>query len=110
MFDYIPYLWYIIGNKGRKNKMNITIKFKSHITAEETYPHGFAVEFVREIKTTNINEIFEEAHKFENIITKGLKVVSTTTEILGITFIHDIKTYQALELAEQGIHTIEREE
>lgn len=86
--------------------MNITIKFKSTITAKETYPSAFRVEFTREIKTTNLDEIFEEAHKFEKVITKGLNLVSSTTEILGITQIHDIKSYEALELAEQGIQTI----
>ena len=90
--------------------MNITILFKSQITTEETYPHSFKVEFAKEIKTTNISEIFEEAHNFEKTITKGLKVVDTITEIKGITFVHDAKKSELMDLARQGITTIEPEE
>ena len=93
--------------------MNITLKFKSSITTEETYPHCFEVTFVRDMRLNEYKTedelfdlIFNIAHEFENIITKGLKVVNTTTECLGITFIHDAKSYQLLDLAKAGFQTI----
>lgn len=96
--------------------MNITLKFKSSITTEETYSHCFEVTFAREMQINEYkNEdelfdiIFNNAHEFENIITKGLKVVNTTTECLGITFIHDAKSYQLLDLAKAGFQTIRGE-
>ena len=89
--------------------MNITLKFKSIITAEETYPQSVILEFRREVKTTDIDKIFEEAHEFEELCCKGLKVVSTTTNIMGITFIHDASKSELMDLARQGITTIERE-
>ena len=93
--------------------MNITLKFKSSITTEETYPHCFEVTFVREMQINEYkNEdelfdiIFNNAHEFENIITKGLKVVGSTTEILGITFVHNALESELMDLAKQGITTI----
>lgn len=96
--------------KGEIRKMNITIRFKSVITTEETYPQSFVLDFRREIKTTNLDEIFEEAHKFENIITKNLKLVSSTTNIIGITFINDAEKSELMDLARQGICTVESED
>lgn len=93
--------------------MNITLKFESTITTEETYPHSFKVTFERELQIDEYadeNEllkiIFNKAYEFEHIITKGLKVVDTMTEIKGITFIHDIKSWQPLDLARLGIERI----
>ena len=93
--------------------MNITLKFKSRITTEETYPHSFEATFVRELRLSDYKDenelyeiIFKNAHEFEDTITKGLHVVSTTTECLGITFIHDAKTWQLLDFARLGIERI----
>ena len=93
--------------------MNITLVFKTRICAEETYPHSFEVKFAREMQIDDYkNEdelfdiIFNSAHEFENIITKGLKVVDTTTQCLGISFIHDARTWQLLDLAKLGIERI----
>ncbi|MBO7043010.1 hypothetical protein J6W34_00305 [bacterium] len=96
--------------------MNITLKFKSRITTKETYPHSFLVEFVREMQIDDYKDeyelsdiIFKRAHEFEETITNSLHVVDTITECLGITFIHDIKTYQMLDLARAGFKTIRGE-
>ena len=95
--------------------MNVTLKFQSRITSEETYPHSFVVTFTRELRAhcenyKDENElreiIFNDAHEFENVITKGLKVVSIITECLGITFIHDAKTTELLDLARLGIERV----
>ena len=93
--------------------MNITLVFKTRICTEETYPHSFNIEFAREMQIDDYkNEdelfdiIFNNAHNFEDIITKGLKVVDSTTNCLGISFIHDAKSYQLLDLAKLGIERL----
>ena len=95
--------------------MNITLKFKTTITTEETYPHSFVVIFARELRIhiedyKDENElhdiIFNNAHEFETIITKGLHVVNMTTECLGITFIHDAKFSELTDLARLGLKRI----
>ena len=93
--------------------MNITLVFKTRICAEETYPHSFEIKFARELQINDYKDenelfdiIFNNAHEFEDTITKGLKIVNSTTECLGLSFIHDIKTYQALDLAKLGIERI----
>ena len=93
--------------------MNITLVFKTRICAKETYPHSFEVKFARELQINDYKDenelyeiIFNNAHEFEQIITKGLHVVDTTTECLGISFIHDAKNYQLLDLARLHIERI----
>lgn len=93
--------------------MNITLLFKSNITTEETYPHSFELKFAREMQINDYKDenelseiIFNNAHEFEKIITDKLHLCSSTTECLGITFIHDAKSYQLLDLARIGLERI----
>ena len=95
--------------------MNITLKFKSRITTEETYPHSFEVTFARELRIPfdsykDENElydiIFKDAHEFEETILKGQHLVSMTTECLGITFVHDAKSSELLDFARLGIERV----
>ena len=93
--------------------MNITLKFKTNITTKETYPHSFDLTFVREMQINDYKDenelsdiIFDNAHAFEDIITDKMHLVTSTTECLGITFIHDAKSYQLLDLARLGIERI----
>ena len=93
--------------------MNITLLFKSNITTKETYPHSFELKFAREMQIDEYKDendlyeiIFKNAHEFEEIITSNLHLVSSTTECLGITFIHNAKQYQLLDLAKLGIERV----
>ena len=83
--------------------MNALLKFRSRITTEETYPYSVFIEF--KVECHNVEDIFEEAHKFEEGIIKG-KIIDTTTECLGILQIRSMKSWEALDLARQGIQTI----
>ena len=93
--------------------MNITLLFKSKITTEETYPHSFELKFARELQINEYKDenelyeiIFKNAHDFESIITNNLRFVGSTTECLGITFIHDAKSSELLDLAKLGLEKI----
>lgn len=96
--------------------MNVTFQFKSRICTEETYPYSFYVTFTREV-TAHIDEykdedelfgiILKSAYEFENIITKGLKVVDTTTEVVGYRLIHDAKQSELLDLARLHIERVQ---
>lgn len=99
----------------RIKTMNATFQFKSRICTEETYPYSFYVTFTREVKAhcenyKDENElmeiIFNKAHEFEQIITKGLKVVDTTTECVGYRLIHDAKFCELSDLAKLGIERV----
>ena len=93
--------------------MNITLLFKSIITTEETYPSSYELRFRREFRIKEYkdeNELIEifmkAAHDFEELTYQGMKFAGSTTEILGITFIHDAKTSELLDLARLGIERI----
>ena len=95
--------------------MRITLQFKSRICTEETYPYSFYVTFVRELQVSidqykDENElreiIFNDAHEFEKIITKGLKFVDSTTECLGYRFISSAKSSELCDLARLGIERV----
>ena len=96
--------------------MTGTFEFKSRICTEETYPYSFYVTFTREV-TAHIDEyedendllgiILHSAHEFENIITKGLKVVDTTTELVGYRLIHDAKFSELTDLARLHIERVQ---
>ena len=101
------------AQKEELKTMNITLQFKTRICTEETYPYSFYVDFTRELKIDEYKDedelydiIFNNAHEFEKIITKGLKFVDSTTECLGIRFISSAKSYQLLDLARLGIERI----
>lgn len=103
-----------MGRK-KKPKMNITLAFQTRICTKETYPHSFEIKFARELniafdsyKDENelLDIIFKDAHDFENIITSKLQLVDSTTEILGVTFIHHAKNSELLDLARLGIKTL----
>ena len=96
--------------------MTATFQFKSRICTRETYPYSFYVTFTREVRAhceeyKDENElcdiIMKSAHEFEDIITKGLQVVDTTTEIEGFRLIHDAKTTEMLDLARLGIERVQ---
>ena len=87
----------------RIKTMNATFQFKSRICTEETYPYSFYVTFTREVKAHCENY---KAHEFEQIITKGLKVVDTTTECVGYRLIHDAKFCELSDLAKLGIERV----
>lgn len=102
-------------SKDRKKAktMTITLKFKSIITAEETYPLSFELNFKKTLKIENydtedelINIIFNSAHTFEKTITSNLHVLDIITECKGIQFIHYAKTSQLLDLERIGIKII----
>lgn len=93
--------------------MNITLAFKSVITTKETYPHSYELRFKKEFQINEYkdeNELLEifmkSAHDFEELTYKGMTFAGSSTEILGITFIHDAKNYQLLDLARIGIERI----
>lgn len=83
------------------------MKFKSTITTEETYPHSVIMTFACEVK--DANDIFKEAHEFEEKIIAG-KIVSTTTECEGILQIrwarneemHTLENYWELKDLNRG--------
>ena len=83
--------------------MNTLLKFRSTITTEETYPHSVVLEFALECH--DVETFFEEAHEFEENMIKG-RIVSTTTECLGILQIRNAQGWEITQLAELGIHTL----
>ena len=95
--------------------MRATLQFKTRICTEETYPYSFYVTFTREI-TAHCDEykdenelleiIFNNAHEFEKLITKGLKVVDMTTELTGYRLIHDAKSCELLDLARLHVERV----
>ena len=96
----------IIVSKGvgqGDRKMNALLKFRSQITTEETYPYCVILEF--KLECHNVDTFFDEAHEFEKNMIKG-KIISTTTECLGILQIREMKSYEALDLARKGIQTL----
>ena len=105
----------ILQSERRIKTMNITLKFRSTICTEETYPNSFEVTFVRNLKV-NIDEyqdenklsdiIYNSAHEFEETITTKLHLVSCTTECLGITWISDAKFCELSDLARLGLERI----
>lgn len=95
--------------------MKITLKFKSTIYTEETYPHSFEITYVRdmeihiaeykdEYKLSDI--IFNNAHDFEDVITTKLHMIGCTTECLGFTSINNAKMSELTDLARLGIERI----
>ena len=94
--------------------MTISLLFKSIITTKETYPQSFEVKFRREIKVQNYEDenglrdiIFNSAHDFENLITSGQHLVSSTTECLGYTWISETKSTDRMDLARLGLERID---
>lgn len=69
--------------------------------------------FTREVRVQDYKDeqelhdiIFNSAYDFEKLITSGQKLVSSTTECLGITWMSEVKSYQALDLARLGLERI----
>jgi len=83
--------------------MNALLQFKSRITTKETYPYSVWIEF--KLECHDVETIFEEAHEFEKKIIKG-QIIDSTTECLGILQIRNMKSWEALDIARKGIHTI----
>ena len=86
------------ATKKETSNMCIKMKFKSIITTEETYPNSFIVEFVCEVH--DCKDIFKEAHEFENRVTRDMKIVSCTTNCLGVLIggIHYARTEELHQL------------
>lgn len=84
--------------------MNVTLKFKSTIMTEETYPKSFVVTFA--VETFDANDIFKQAHEFEDKLLSGMKPVDVTTECLGITFVQQAHPSELTELARRNIKVL----
>ena len=82
--------------------MNVLMKFKAQITTEKTYPHSLWIEFCYEV--TDSEDVFKGVYDY--LSEQINKIVDATIECLGILQIRNIRTYEALDLARQGIQNL----
>lgn len=82
--------------------MNVKMKFKSIITTEQSYPYSLRIEFAYDV--TDAEDIFKGVYDYLDSQIKG--IVSATTECLGIIFINQMASWEALEVAKQGIQNL----
>ena len=86
--------------------MKITMVFKSRICTEETYPKFFTLEFACDVH--DVENIFKEAHEFEELILTKMHPVDITTECLGYTEIREATSGEMLDLARTHIRRYEK--